>query len=80
MLRYKISSGKKKPFKEYQGILGVKYTITNIKNKINFTVSWTQLNCSLENGKVRGQLKNIQTKKEKEKYDEKSRKEYKTHM
>lgn len=59
----------------------MKYTITNIKNKItHFTVSWTQLNCSLENGKVRGQLKNIQTEKEKEKNDEKSRKEYKTHM
>ena len=50
-MRYKISSGKNKPYKEYQGILGVRYIITNIKNKINFAIGWTQVKSTLENGK-----------------------------
>ena len=63
IVRYKISSGKKKPFKDYQGIFGETYIITNIKNKINSTIDWTQLKSTLGNGRVRGQLKNVQTKK-----------------
>lgn len=51
----------------------MKYTINNIKSiRTNFTVGWTQLKSSLENGKI-GQLKSNKLKKTIGKNDRKYR-------